>query len=98
MAGMLVGIESAPYQDNTTTTRNYLWLLLGKIGKSRGFRVKRWDGFHKPRDSQRIAHATRPADKPQRPAFARQFDRNPHQRRYTRTVNLRHAIEVDNHF
>src|SRR5690348_11852317 len=73
-------------------------LRSSEVRESGGFRIESGDGFDEARHRERIADAPGAAHQSQGSAVARQFDRHTYERRNAGTVDLRHSVEINDHF
>ena len=73
------------------------FLRLREIGEGGGFGFEGGDGFDEPRDGERVAHAAGATDETQDTAFARQLDGDAHQRGNAGAVDLRDAVQDNDH-
>src|SRR5215469_10624171 len=69
-----------------------------EAGGGGGYRLKRGNGLDEAGDRQRVANASLAAHQMQAAALASQGDRQLHEGRDARTVDLRYVIQIHNHF
>src|SRR5713226_8068840 len=69
-----------------------------KVSEGGGFGFEGGDGFDEAGDGEGVADAAGAADQAQHAAFAGQLDGDAHQRGNAGAVNLRDAVQDDDHF